>query len=266
MTGLLAAIRRAGVADRDIRDGIFLFSSRIPRARRRRQPSGRYHVRNGVSHDPRPRAASDILDAAPPRRKQRVGNLVYDRRSGAPARAREAAVRGTRNRAGRWRAQPGGPRPGPAIRDRGGGDPVRWPPERWRSAGPPMKAGEIAERPGRNSRNRPERRPPVTGAGVRRPTRRNGINPDGEARFADSSGIDGPLLVPRGVRRTAPSRASRSLGASSASAMFPVDDGDRVILPKRRHQPVPLASRAVGPRPSDGGMTLPSPPPEARAT
>jgi uncharacterized protein YggE len=106
MNALLAAVRRAGVADRDIRTTEFsVFFEQDPappRAGGAAPVSGRYHVRNSVEITIRDLArASDVLDAALAAGGNSASGIAFAIGDPAPlrARAREAAVADARGRA-----------------------------------------------------------------------------------------------------------------------------------------------------------------------
>lgn len=155
MSALLAAIRRAGVADRDIRTTEFsVFFEQDPtppRAGEAAPVSGRYHVRNGVEITIRDLArASDVLDAALSAGGNSASGIAFAIGDPAPlrARAREAAVADARGRAEAL-ARAAGVALGPvlSISETGGGGGPRPMAARAMamSAGPPVEAGELAE-------------------------------------------------------------------------------------------------------------------------
>jgi uncharacterized protein YggE len=154
MNALLAAVRRAGVADRDIRTTEFsVFFEQDPtppRAGTAAPVSGRYHVRNSVEITIRDLArASDVLDAALAAGGNSASGIAFAIGDPAPlrARAREAAVADARGRAEAL-AHAAGVVLGPvlSISESGYAGPRPMAARAMAmSAGPPVEAGELGE-------------------------------------------------------------------------------------------------------------------------
>lgn len=154
MAALLAAIRRAGVADRDIRTTEFSVyfeqDPASPRPGDAGRVSGRYHVRNSVEITIRDLArASDVLDAALAAGGNAASGISFAIGDPAPlrARAREAAVTDARSRAEAL-ARAAGVSLGPVLSISEGGNAGPRPMAQRAmamSAGPPVEAGELGE-------------------------------------------------------------------------------------------------------------------------
>lgn len=154
MSALLAAIRRAGVADKDIRTTDFsVFFEQDPAPPRAGDASpvpGRYHVRNSVEVTIRDLArASDVLDAALAAGGNSASGISFAIGDPAPlrARAREAAVTDARGRAEAL-ARAAGVALGPvlSISEAGNAGPRPMAARAMAmSAGPPIEAGELGE-------------------------------------------------------------------------------------------------------------------------
>jgi uncharacterized protein YggE len=154
MNTLLAAVRRAGVADRDIRTTEFSVyfeqDPTPPRAGNAAPVSGRYHVRNSVEITIRDLArASDVLDAALAAGGNSASGIAFAIGDPAPlrARAREAAVADAHGRAEAL-ARAAGVVLGPvmSISESGNAGPRPMAARAMAmSAGPPVEAGELGE-------------------------------------------------------------------------------------------------------------------------
>jgi len=154
MDALLAAVRRAGVGDKDIRTTDFSVyfeqDPTPPRAGDSGRSSGRYHVRNAVEITIRDLArASDVLDAALAAGGNAASGLSFAIGDPAPlrARAREDAVADARKRAEAL-ARAAGVALGPVLsisEGTGAGPRPMAPRMMAMSAGPPVEAGELAE-------------------------------------------------------------------------------------------------------------------------
>jgi uncharacterized protein YggE len=154
MNTLLAAVRRAGVADRDIRTTEFSVyfeqDPTPPRPGNAAPVSGRYHVRNSVEITIRDLArASDVLDAALAAGGNSASGIAFAIDDPAPlrARAREAAVADAHARAVAL-ARAAGVALGPVLSI---SESVNAGPRPMAaramamSAGPPVEAGELGE-------------------------------------------------------------------------------------------------------------------------
>jgi len=154
MSTLLGAVRRAGVADKDIRTTEFSVyfeqDPAPPRPGDSSRLSGRYHVRNAVEITIRDLArASDVLDAALAAGGNAASGLSFAIGDPAPlrARAREEAVADARKRAEAL-ARAAGVALGPVLSISEGGSSAPRPMAARvmaMSAGPPVEAGELAE-------------------------------------------------------------------------------------------------------------------------
>ena len=152
MSALLAAVRRAGVADRDIRTTEFsvFFEQDPPRPGDASPVRGRYHVRNSVEVTIRDLArASDVLDAALAAGGNSASGISFAIGDPAPlrARAREAAVADAHGRAEAL-ARAAGVALGPvlSISESGNAGPRPMAARAMAmSAGPPIEAGELGE-------------------------------------------------------------------------------------------------------------------------
>jgi len=154
MGALLAAVRRAGVADKDIRTTDFSVyfeqDPPPPRPENSARPSGRYHVRNAVEITIRELArASDVLDAALGAGGNAASGLSFAIGDPTPlrARAREDAVADARRRAEAL-ARAAGVALGPVLSISEGASAGQRPMAARMmsmSAGPPVEAGELAE-------------------------------------------------------------------------------------------------------------------------
>jgi uncharacterized protein len=154
MAALLAAIRRAGVAEKDIRTTEFSVyfeqDPAQPRPGDSARSSGRYHVRNAVEITIRELArASDVLDAALAAGGNAASGLSFAIGDPAPlrARAREDAVADARRRAEAL-ARAAGVTLGPVLSISEGASAGPRPMAARMmamSAGPPVEAGELAE-------------------------------------------------------------------------------------------------------------------------
>jgi len=153
MSALLAAVRRAGVADKDIRTtefSVYFEQDPAPHPGDSARLSGRYHVRNAVEITIRELArASDVLDAALAAGGNAASGLSFAIGDPAPlrARAREDAVADARRRAEAL-ARAAGVALGPVLSISEGASAAPRPMAARMmsmSAGPPVEAGELAE-------------------------------------------------------------------------------------------------------------------------
>lgn len=153
MRAVLAAIRSAGVADRDVRTtdfSVYFEAEPAPPGGASAPPAGRFHVRNVVEATIRDIArASEVLDAAFAAGANTASGIALAIDDPGPLRdqAREAAVRDARRRA-ETLARAAGVSVGAvvSISEAGGGGPR---PMAARAlamtAGPPVEAGELSE-------------------------------------------------------------------------------------------------------------------------
>jgi uncharacterized protein len=153
MRGLLAAIRRSGVADKDIRTtdfSVFFEQDPAPPRAGEASRSGRYHVRNSVEVTIRDLArASDVLDAALAAGGNAASGISFAIDDPGPLRAsaRQAAIVDARSRAEAL-AHAAGVAVGPvfSISEGGGAGPRPMLARAMAaSAGPPVEAGELSE-------------------------------------------------------------------------------------------------------------------------
>jgi len=153
MRALLAAIRRAGVADRDIRTtdfSVYFEQDPVPLRAGDASRSGHYHVRNAVDVTIRDLArASDVLDAALAAGGNAASGISFAIDDPAPLRAtaRQAAVADARSRAEAL-AHAAGVAVGAVLSISEEGSPGPRPMltrAMAASAGPPVEAGELSE-------------------------------------------------------------------------------------------------------------------------
>lgn len=158
MRTILDAVKRSGVASKDIRTADFsIYFEQNPMPPRTEgeaaaRPSGNYHVRNSVQVTIRdlPRA-SDVLDAAIGAGANAVSGISFTIENPAPlrAKAREAAITDARARAEAL-AHASGVAVGPVVsisESSGGGVPRPMAARAMAmAAAPPIESGELAER------------------------------------------------------------------------------------------------------------------------